>query len=240
MAAVALMVIEVVTLSSGRPASRSRMSSIESMATPTGPPHPRRAGGRSRAHLGGQVEGAGQPGLALLRAGSCTAHWSTRPCRTGVLAHGPQAAAVHVGWIPRVNGYRPGRTQLLHGIPALEVSRFVDRADLDARIGEPLGFGRAGRAVGCHGTRLRGRSEPGRRGARHGAWPRWCSSTSTTPSSTARPPTGAGRASSRTSGVCRPMPSTDWWNSTATASPPVRTCSPRSGTASPWLTASEH
>ena len=34
MAAVALMVIEVVTLSSGRPASSSRMSASESMATP--------------------------------------------------------------------------------------------------------------------------------------------------------------------------------------------------------------
>ena len=40
MAAVALMVIDVVTLSSGRPASRIRMSSIESMATPTLPTSP--------------------------------------------------------------------------------------------------------------------------------------------------------------------------------------------------------
>ncbi len=40
MAAVALMVIDVVTLSSGSPASRSRMSASESMATPTLPTSP--------------------------------------------------------------------------------------------------------------------------------------------------------------------------------------------------------
>ena len=40
MAAVALMVIEVVTLSSGRPASSRRMSASESMATPTLPTSP--------------------------------------------------------------------------------------------------------------------------------------------------------------------------------------------------------
>ena len=40
----ALMVIEVVTLSSGRPASRSRMSAIESMATPTLPTSPSERG----------------------------------------------------------------------------------------------------------------------------------------------------------------------------------------------------
>ena len=40
MAAVELMVIDVVTLSSGMPASSRRMSSIESMATPTLPTSP--------------------------------------------------------------------------------------------------------------------------------------------------------------------------------------------------------
>ena len=40
MAAVELMVIDVVTLSSGRPARSSRMSSSESMATPTLPTSP--------------------------------------------------------------------------------------------------------------------------------------------------------------------------------------------------------
>ena len=40
MAAVALIVIDVVTWSSGRPASRMRMSSMESMATPTLPTSP--------------------------------------------------------------------------------------------------------------------------------------------------------------------------------------------------------
>ena len=40
MAAVALMVIDVVTRSSGRSASSARMSSTESMATPTFPTSP--------------------------------------------------------------------------------------------------------------------------------------------------------------------------------------------------------
>ena len=59
MAAVALMVMEVVTLSSGSSASRSRMSASESMATPTLPTSPSARGwsesnpiwvGRSKAH----------------------------------------------------------------------------------------------------------------------------------------------------------------------------------------------
>ena len=44
MAAVALMVIEVVTLSRGRSARSRRMSAIESMATPTLPTSPSERG----------------------------------------------------------------------------------------------------------------------------------------------------------------------------------------------------
>ena len=44
MAAVALIVIEVVTRSSGMPSKRRRMSAIESMATPTRPTSPRASG----------------------------------------------------------------------------------------------------------------------------------------------------------------------------------------------------
>jgi hypothetical protein len=57
-AAGALIVIEVLTLSSGNPANRVRMSSRESIATPTLPTSP--SGDRLVgviAHLGGQVEG---------------------------------------------------------------------------------------------------------------------------------------------------------------------------------------
>ena len=59
MAAVALIVIDVVTRSRGRSASSSRMSSMESMATPTLPTSPAARGwsesypiwvGRSKAH----------------------------------------------------------------------------------------------------------------------------------------------------------------------------------------------
>ena len=59
MAPVALMVIEVVTLSIGRSAMRRRMSARESMATPTLPTSPSARGwsesypicvGRSKAH----------------------------------------------------------------------------------------------------------------------------------------------------------------------------------------------
>jgi hypothetical protein len=59
MAAVELIVIEVVTSLSGRPASRRSMSSSESMATPTLPTSPSARGwsesypiwvGRSKAH----------------------------------------------------------------------------------------------------------------------------------------------------------------------------------------------
>ena len=64
-AAVALIVIDVETLSSGISSSSTRMSSTVSIATPTRPTSPERARRVGvDAHLRGQVERDGEPGLS--------------------------------------------------------------------------------------------------------------------------------------------------------------------------------
>ena len=96
MTAVALMVIDVETWSSGMPSNSVSMSSIESIATPTRPTSPAamRVVGVV-AHLRGQVEGDGQARCALGRAGSGSGVRFRGRAESGVLAHRPQPAAVH-------------------------------------------------------------------------------------------------------------------------------------------------
>ena len=166
----ALMVIEVVTLSSGQ--TGQQQAHVGHRVD--GHPDLAHLALRARmvrvvAHLGGQVEGARQPGLARAEQELEPLVGRLGRAEPGVLAHGPQPAPVHVGPDPPGVGVPAGRAQLLVGVPALEVVRPVDRADLDARIGEPLVVGPAGRALRCHGHRLRGRRASGRSrsGARH-------------------------------------------------------------------------
>ena len=75
------MVIEVDTRSSGMPPNSVRMSSRESIATPTLPTSPAPCGVGVVAHLGRQVEGHRQPGRARPRAAACSGRWTPRPCR---------------------------------------------------------------------------------------------------------------------------------------------------------------
>ena len=67
--AVALMVMEVLTLSRGMPSSSVSMSSRWQMGTPTYFAHlaPRQRMVRVVANLGGQVEGYGETGLTLIQ-----------------------------------------------------------------------------------------------------------------------------------------------------------------------------
>ena len=90
------------------------------------------------AHLRGQVEGARQPGLAVPEEELEPLVRRLRCAEAGVLAHGPQPAAVHVGvhaagvgvpaWLPEL----PGR------VPAVQILGGVDGPDLDAGVGPTL------------------------------------------------------------------------------------------------------
>ena len=110
MEAVALMVMEVLTLSRGIPLNRASMSRRLLTGTPTLPTSPRARGVVGVvADLGRQVEGDGEARLALLQQVVVPPVGLLGRGVPRVLAHGPQPAAVHVGldsagvWIlPRV------------------------------------------------------------------------------------------------------------------------------------------
>ena len=108
-AAVALIVIDVVTLSSGRPASSSRMSASESMATPTLPTSPSaRAWSESSPICVGRSKAHDRPGLPRRQQELEALVGVLGGAEPGVLAHRPQPAPVHARVdAPRV-GRRPG------------------------------------------------------------------------------------------------------------------------------------
>ena len=92
----ALIVIETLTRSRGMPSKRTAMSSIESMATPTLPTSPAAQGMVGvEAELGREVEGDAQAGLARARRDTVARVGGPGGAEAGVLAHGPEPAAVH-------------------------------------------------------------------------------------------------------------------------------------------------
>ena len=108
------------------------------------------------SHLGGQVEGARQPGLAGLEQELETFVGLLGRPEPGVLAHRPEPASVHVALnSPRV-GVDAGLAELEHRIEALQVLRDVAASDLDAGVGPAHIFtGRHRQSVslcrrGCH------------------------------------------------------------------------------------------
>ena len=95
-AAVELIVIEVETWSSGMPSNSSSMSSSDEIATPTLPTSPVASVVVGVvAHLRRQVEGHREAGLALLQQVAVALVGLLGGAEAGVLAHGPEAAAVH-------------------------------------------------------------------------------------------------------------------------------------------------
>ena len=96
MIAVALMVIDVDTRSSGMPSNSAAMSSIESIATPT---RADLAGGERVvgvvAHLRRQIEGDAQAADALREQIAVARVRLRGRAEPGVLPHRPQPAAVH-------------------------------------------------------------------------------------------------------------------------------------------------
>ena len=95
-AAVALIVIDVETRSSGMPSSSACMSSTVSIATPD--PADLARGARRigvDAHLRRQVERDREPGLARGQQQAKSRVGLGRRAESGVLAHGPQTPAIH-------------------------------------------------------------------------------------------------------------------------------------------------
>ena len=111
------------------------MSARLEIGTPTRPTSPS-ASRRVRvvAHLGRQVEGDRQPGLALLEevAEAPVGLLGGREARrTG--ASSRSGSRYIVGWTPRVNGYSPGRPRSRSSSRPAVSAGGVEVADLDAR-----------------------------------------------------------------------------------------------------------
>ena len=95
-AAVALIVIDVDTVSSGIPSSSACMSSTVSIATPTRPTSPSARGeSESMPICVGRSNATGESGLPLLEQQPEARVGLLRRAEAGVLPHRPQAAAVH-------------------------------------------------------------------------------------------------------------------------------------------------
>ena len=98
-----LMVIETVTSPSGMPRNSVSMSSSEEMASAALADF----AFRERvvgvvAHQRRQIEGDREAGLALFEQIVIAAVGFLRRGEAGELAHGPELAAIHVSWMPRV------------------------------------------------------------------------------------------------------------------------------------------
>ena len=106
------------------------------------------------AHLGGQVEGAGQPGLPRAEQEPQPLVGRLGGAEAGVLADGPEPAPVHVGLDAPGVGEGPGAPAAVAGSQPLEVAGPYTGSDLDAGVGDALRSGWPD-AVGCHGHRLR-------------------------------------------------------------------------------------
>ncbi len=137
----ALIVIEVVTLSSGR-SLQQEPHVVEGVDGDADLAH-LALGARVVGvvpHLGREVEGARQAGLTGAQEELEPLVGGLGRPKPGVLAHGPQPAAVHVGMDPAGIRIAPGLTEPLGRLPSLERLGSVDRPDLDARVGAVLAF----------------------------------------------------------------------------------------------------
>ena len=108
--AVALMVIDVETRSSGIP-SRSRACPRRCRSPrPRGRPRPAARGeSESIPICVGRSKATDKPGLSRGQQVAGSAHWSPPPCRSRRIAAWSRGGPRYiVGWMPRVNGKRPG------------------------------------------------------------------------------------------------------------------------------------
>ena len=125
----ALMVIDVVTVSSGMSRKSVSMSSIEQIETPTLPTSPSAIVVVGVvADLRRQVEGDGDAGLALLEQVLVAAVRLLGVGEAGVLAHGPETAAIHRWLYAAGEGILAGEGEVVDVLEAVAVIRRVERA----------------------------------------------------------------------------------------------------------------
>ena len=106
------------------------MSSIESIATPTLPTSPRACGAsESYAELRRKIEGDRKPGLSVLEQIAIARVRFRRRPEAGVLAHRPQAAAIHVG----TDAARERKRARLAELVRRALDRIVDRLEWESR-----------------------------------------------------------------------------------------------------------
>ena len=156
-AAGALMVIDVETWSRGMPAKSSRMSSIESMATPTLPTSP----GRDWrigvvAHLGRQVKGNRKTRSPVCDQLAIAGIGLRGGAEARVLAHGPRPGGVHRRVdAPRV-GIVAGLTERKIRIEFGEILRPVDGLEWRSRLRlcTHLGIGSRYRPAAARASRV--------------------------------------------------------------------------------------
>ena len=169
--AVALIVIEVETSPSGSPSSRTCMSASDEIGTPTRPTSP--FGGRRVrvvAHLGRQVERDRQAGLALVQQVAEALVGLLGRGEPGVLAHRPEAAAVHRRLDAPGERVLAGPPEVPGLVEAGDVGRRVEVTDLDAGRGlEPLAPLRGGLRAPWRGGSPASDRGAGRRPPRRGA-----------------------------------------------------------------------
>ena len=169
----ALIVIDVETLSSGSPSKSVRMSSIESMATPTLPTSPCAIGVVGVvAHLGRQVEGDRQPaGAGLRRAGGSAALDSLAVPNPAYwrIVHGrpvyiDRVDAAGVGILARLAELlvgveaRRGRRRVVHGLDRAGRTRSAHQCQPCRRAyrreGRPLPSGHRTLSISRHRGRM--------------------------------------------------------------------------------------
>ena len=177
MAPVALMVMDVVTLSIGRSAIEQahvgqrvdRHSDLADLAL-----GPRMVG--VVAHLCRQVEGTREARLAGIEQELEALVRGLGRAEAGVLAHRPQLRAVHRGMNAAGVGVGPRLAQLGRRVPPVEVGGPVDGLDVDTRVRTALGVGLGLLLLGRHPHRLRTirvRRKNGPRGADRFPGPVW-------------------------------------------------------------------
>ena len=117
------------------------MSSTESMATPTFPTSPTaRAMVRIEANLSGKVECDREPGGAVGQQVLVAFVGLLGVAHAGVLAHGPQPAAVHGGLHAPGEGIIAGVSDFAFLVAGVQIGGRVQSADGD--VGGGFGVGR--------------------------------------------------------------------------------------------------
>ncbi len=150
-----LMVIDVVTWSSGMPSKSTSMSRSVSTATPHMPDLAQRA----RASRSRSPSAWGNRRRSRARSGPCASRYLKRALVCSGVPKPANMRIVHrrpryiVGWTPRVKGYSPGRPSVAHVAATRHVGRREHVGHLDVAPGGEAGLARGHLRLGArHGA----------------------------------------------------------------------------------------